>query len=574
MLPGECIHRDISKADPHNHAIDPTAIDLIRNDLLQQFGVECVFVDGESGAVVSMVATPAAIDWMACGEMCRRVAQAEMSEIVVELGDYAALAIPVPLEPRTVVAVAVLRIFVSNGEPQPDADEAVCGAAELARCEGSDPSARIPFGETSTDSPLPVGTTARHRARVWDPVVARRLGDLYVANTTLRLSTAKTRFENRMLSEQLAATREKITLVRKLTSNLKLTRDDEELGSLALEWLAETIPASSLAILLTPVVDGGLATIKSRSTSTIVTRGVPLLDLGDFESLVERCAADTQNGPIVLNHAATSATDWPLPRIREVVLAPISEGEHLFGWIAALNHRRGHDFGEVEADLIGCVASILGIHSCNSELYRAQSEVMANVVKALASAIDAKDPYTRGHSDRVARVSVCLAKEMGLDTQTINTIYLSGLLHDVGKIGINDQVLRKPGRLTEEEYEHIKTHAEIGYRILAEIKQIDEVLPVVLHHHEQWNGEGYPRRLRGEEIPLLARIVAVADSFDAMTSDRPYRPGMPDENVDAIMRSGAGGQWDANVVEAFFRARNEIREIVTQTHRDQTVDAV
>jgi HD-GYP domain-containing protein (c-di-GMP phosphodiesterase class II) len=134
----------------------------------------------------------------------------------------------------------------------------------------------------------------------------------------------------------------------------------------------------------------------------------------------------------------------------------------------------------------------------------------------------------------------------------------------VGKIGIDDNVLRKPGKLTDAEFEHIKTHTVIGHRILSDIKQLDEVLPVVLHHHEQWNGRGYPHGLAAKEIPLLARIVAVADSFDAMGSDRPYRAGMPDDKLDAIMREGAGQQWDADVVAAFFRARDDIRGIARE----------
>jgi HD-GYP domain-containing protein (c-di-GMP phosphodiesterase class II) len=169
-------------------------------------------------------------------------------------------------------------------------------------------------------------------------------------------------------------------------------------------------------------------------------------------------------------------------------------------------------------------------------------------------------------------VSVRLAEELGCTAKQVETIYLSGLLHDVGKIGIDDTVLRKPDKLTEAEYEHIKTHAEIGHRILIDIKQLDDVLPVVLHHHEQWDGGGYPRGLSGEAIPQLARIVAVADSFDAMGSDRPYRPGMSDEKLDSIMRSGAGKQWDAAVVAAFFRARNEIREISRAQVKQLTLD--
>src|SRR5262249_40419732 len=156
--------------------------------------------------------------------------------------------------------------------------------------------------------------------------------------------------------------------------------------------------------------------------------------------------------------------------------------------------------------------------------------------------------------------SVKLAEQMGCDSKQLETLYLSGLLHDIGKIGIDDQVLRKPGRLTSAEYEHIKLHAEIGYRILKDLKQLDQVLPAVRHHHEAWDGTGYPMALAGEEIPLYARIVAVADSFDAMSSDRPYRKGMPDEKLDSILQEGAGSQWDPRVIEAFFAARDEIRQ--------------
>jgi putative nucleotidyltransferase with HDIG domain len=245
-----------------------------------------------------------------------------------------------------------------------------------------------------------------------------------------------------------------------------------------------------------------------------------------------------------------------------MVIVPLSEGENLFGWLAAFNHVDGAEFGTVEASLLSSVGAILGIHSGNIELYRQQSEFLAGVVRALSSAIDAKDPYTCGHSDRVARAAVRLAEELGCDRRTLNTIYLSGLLHDIGKIGVDDQVLRKPGKLTDEEYEHIKTHVRVGQKILLDLKKLDDVLPVVLHHHESWDGRGYPSRLAAKNIPLAARIVAVADAFDAMGSDRPYRKGMPDQKIDEIFRSGAGRQWDPEVVEAFFRARQDIREIM------------
>ena len=236
-------------------------------------------------------------------------------------------------------------------------------------------------------------------------------------------------------------------------------------------------------------------------------------------------------------------------------------GDKLLGHLAALNHVDDLEFGTVEASLLNSVAAILSIHSSNIELYRQQRELLEGIIRALISSIDAKDPYTCGHSDRVARISVRLAQQLKCEPSLVEAIYLSGLLHDIGKIGIDDAVLRKPGKLTDEEYEHIKTHVTVGHRILRDLRKLDEVLPVVLHHHESWDGKGYPRRLGPEEMPLSARIVAVADAYDAMASNRPYRQGMPMEKIESIFRSGAGQQWDPAIVEALMDALDDIQQI-------------
>jgi HD-GYP domain-containing protein (c-di-GMP phosphodiesterase class II) len=148
---------------------------------------------------------------------------------------------------------------------------------------------------------------------------------------------------------------------------------------------------------------------------------------------------------------------------------------------------------------------------------------------------------------------------MGLPDEELKTIHLSGLLHDIGKIGVDDQVLRKPGALTDEEFEQIKKHPMIGYNILSGLKNLAHVLPGVRNHHENFDGSGYPDKLAGEDIPLLARVLAVADAYDAMSSDRPYRKGMPAEKIDDIFRRGADRQWDARVLDAFFRCRDDVR---------------
>ncbi|NUQ63669.1 MAG: HD domain-containing protein [Pirellulales bacterium] len=369
--------------------------------------------------------------------------------------------------------------------------------------------------------------------------------------------------EAESLSVNLAATYEEISLLHRIAQNLKISKSDEELGRVALEWMQEVLPAQALAIQLVPVdEEESLLTKKTRTNHVLLSLGPCPVDSEEFTRLMAHLGLTAASRPRVVNCGATDDPGWPFPAIRQMIAVPMAEGQNLFGWLAAFNHSQDREFGTVEASLMNSVGAILGIHSGNLELYRQQSELLAGVVRALTSAIDAKDPYTCGHSDRVARVAVRIAEELGFEGDAINTIYLSGLLHDIGKIGISDAVLRKPGKLTDPEYEHIKTHVEIGHRILVDLKKLDDVLPVVLYHHESWNGQGYPRQLPAEEIPLAARIVAVADSFDAMGSDRPYRKRMSDERIDEILQSGAGKQWDPQVVDAFFRARDDIRRIV------------
>jgi HD-GYP domain-containing protein (c-di-GMP phosphodiesterase class II) len=172
------------------------------------------------------------------------------------------------------------------------------------------------------------------------------------------------------------------------------------------------------------------------------------------------------------------------------------------------------------------------------------------------------------HSDRVAKLSVRLARELGWSRAMLTNIYLAGLLHDVGKLEIDERLLRKPGQLTDKEYERIKLHPELGHEILSGIEPLSAVLPAVLHHHERWDGHGYPEGLSGVKIPEIARIIAVADAHDAMTNNRPYREGLPAETVHRIFLEGAGVFWDPNVVRAYFRVRP-----ITASPRDTTVTA-
>jgi putative nucleotidyltransferase with HDIG domain len=176
-------------------------------------------------------------------------------------------------------------------------------------------------------------------------------------------------------------------------------------------------------------------------------------------------------------------------------------------------------------------------------------------IKALATAVDAKDTYTRGHSERVGVYASKIARELNAPRDLIERVYISGLLHDVGKIGVRDAVITKPDRLTEEEYEEIKTHPEVGFRILQPVDFLKEVAPCVRHHHEWYDGSsrGYPDRLAGDRIPLPSRIILVADTVDAMTSDRPYRKGLSMETVVSEIHKFSGTQFDPTCADAFLR---------------------
>ncbi|HTH50357.1 MAG TPA: HD domain-containing phosphohydrolase [Pyrinomonadaceae bacterium] len=181
-------------------------------------------------------------------------------------------------------------------------------------------------------------------------------------------------------------------------------------------------------------------------------------------------------------------------------------------------------------------------------------ELFVGTVKALAAAIDGKDKYTRGHSERVARISVAIGKRMGMSDDELETLRISALLHDVGKIAIDDSILKKPAALTDEEYEIMKTHPKAGYKIMSQIPAMEPYLPGMYMHHEMVNGKGYPQGLTGDQIPLQGKIVSVADTFDAMTIDRPYSKGMELDAALERLRSFVGTRYESDVVEALVAA--------------------
>ena len=200
-------------------------------------------------------------------------------------------------------------------------------------------------------------------------------------------------------------------------------------------------------------------------------------------------------------------------------------------------------------ELVTRIKSLLHMKFLHDDLDTSES-----ILFSLAQALEAKDFYTRGHSERVAELAVKLAMALGFSEREEENMRRGGLLHDIGKIGIKESILLKPGKLTEEEMAHIRSHPSRGYDICSPLKTLEPCLPIIRSHHERYDGDGYPDGLEGEAIPLKARITAVADAFDAMTTDRPYRKGMAIDTALKIFENEIdSGQWDPNVVKALMK---------------------
>ena len=240
-------------------------------------------------------------------------------------------------------------------------------------------------------------------------------------------------------------------------------------------------------------------------------------------------------------------------RTRSMVCVPVESKGRLLGVLQAINRNDG-PFDEADQRLLATLSNQVAIAVENAQLFENVKTQFHETIFAMATAIEAKDRYTGGHTKRVALFSELIAKHMGLSKDAVHEVRLSAILHDIGKIGIDDKVLKKDAPLDKEEWEHMKQHPEMGYRILAHVKSMRTITDGMRFHHERPDGLGYPLGLKGEEIPMIARIISVADTFDAMTSNRPYRKGLDYEVAFEEIVKYRGTQFDEKVVDAFIKA--------------------
>jgi hypothetical protein len=235
------------------------------------------------------------------------------------------------------------------------------------------------------------------------------------------------------------------------------------------------------------------------------------------------------------------------------VLARAGKGP---GCVVALSYAPGRRFDEADAKAARVVVKMLAAQRAHSQ--NTAKQLLDGLLHSLTAVIDAKDPYTAGHSERVARIALLVARQMGMSPAAEGDVFLAGLLHDLGKIGVRDAVLLKPGPLTDDEMAEVRTHPVIGERIVASVKPFTRLCPAVRHHHERYDGRGYPDGLSGEAIPPIARVLAVADACDAMMSPRRYRAARSPLEIDAILTTENGRQFDPQVVRAFMGVRKEV----------------
>jgi HD-GYP domain-containing protein (c-di-GMP phosphodiesterase class II) len=368
------------------------------------------------------------------------------------------------------------------------------------------------------------------------------------------------------LSSELTEAYEELSLLYKLSAKMPVTQDSRQFLTEACTDLQTVL---GLRWIMLYLVDDE-PRLKELAGSTvqagdIVSQGVSLEQLG--KAAMSLC--EQRDEPLIIDDTSEAG----LPIFAQVadglLIVPLWNEQQPLGVIVAADKAGDIQLSSVDSKLVRSTSQNIGIFLDNAMLYDDLQDMFMGTLRSLVSAIDAKDTYTFGHSERVAWGARELALAAGMDQDQAHRVYLSGLVHDVGKIGVPEAVLCKPGRLTDEEFEMIKTHPRIGSRILQEVRQMQDLLPGVLYHHERFDGRGYPEGLRGVDIPMFGRLICLADSFDAMSSNRTYRSALPMKDVLAEIRRCSGTQFDPDLAKLFVELDFQPFEQMLIKHRQR-----
>jgi HD-GYP domain-containing protein (c-di-GMP phosphodiesterase class II) len=466
-------------------------------------------------------------------------------------------------------------------------------AVALGRCESSDKISRpaaaaiIDVGDCSPAHKSEISAETGLKTSMQDA------GDIFAEMLRLLAENiqVQTKAEEQIeeIGTELSRVYEELVLLHKISTNMKVTEPDSSFLQMACDSLTELVCVEGIAIILDKVIDD--------EERLVVAAGSGLIDIDEQTSLIlyNRLIDEVNSGKEAMLDSDFDMPfkyEWPA-NIKNIIAVPLCgketteshaagkgmPGSSIIGLMVAINRVGKRDFDSTDIKLFNSVASGCAVFIENGRLFNDLKDLFIGSLKALTTSIDAKDTYTHGHSERVAFISRWIAERLSesehVDDEQIHQIYLAGLLHDIGKIGIDEAVLRKTGRLTDEEYACIKSHPSVGAGILREIKQMREIMPGVLCHHERIDGRGYPSGLTGDQIPLTGKIVGLADSFDAMTSKRTYRDAMTVQQALAEIEKNLGIQFDEKIGRIFinsdvYRLWESIRDDYGEVFRDGT----
>ncbi len=400
------------------------------------------------------------------------------------------------------------------------------------------------------------------------PEFQPQLGGLETAIERVQANVALMAREHEGMADELLRAYEQLGIVFEITRKLMALHNEDEVIDLFVESLRSTYIDEKFLVVRPTAGGVRLATNENYCVCGDADDAPPWLLNGvntarrERRVCVIRAKPDIEDGHKLdkSGELIEGTGDQDASPVDEVLLAPVVAGDSFVCTVVVwpLSETRKWESGDML--LLDSLATFCGDLIRNFRLLQELQGMCKDTVRALVSAVDQKDPYTSGHSNRVGYYAMLLGRRYGLSERQLQSLEWSALLHDVGKIGIRDDVLKKPGKLTYEEFEHIKEHPVRGHEVVRTIPQMDEALDGVLYHHERYNGKGYPKGLKGEEIPLQARLIQIADVFDALTTTRSYRAAFQWRDALAEMEKESGTVSDPKLSSMFTSLLRELHQ--------------
>jgi putative nucleotidyltransferase with HDIG domain len=340
-----------------------------------------------------------------------------------------------------------------------------------------------------------------------------------------------------------------LATIYRISNAINALTDPRELADTLTEMLLEVMNADNAAVIVGVAEDENMEPYASRErdregpSSLQVSRTV----VGE----VMRKGVSVLSRDVPKDKRYASGESLIMQRVKSMMCVPLLAQSEVIGALYVDSRAGPGVFNDQDLELLGVVGNQAGVAMQRAKLLTDLENLFFSSIRSLVAAIDRKDQYTHGHSERVTTFALKIAREIGIPEHEREVLQLAGLLHDVGKIGVPEYVLNKPGELTDEEYEKVMLHPVDGAEIISNIQSpfVPEIVAAVRYHHEHWDGSGYPEGIKGDKVPRTARILALADSFDAMTSDRPYRKGFTMDRAAKIVKDCAGTQFDPELAE-------------------------